>query len=622
MTLRICFRVVAALVLSGCALGAGQSNASQAKENSEAAFSRLVAAPIPYRNLYQLADQLKLHPPRPIARVVRHTSPNYAVGHQDTFWVLGEDADRYFKLRARIVAETPHLYIYVQDGTDVPAAEAQSSADIFEHKIYPTDRRNFGTEWNPGVDGDPHITCLVGDLRSSTAAGFYSAEDEYPKLVNPYSNQREMIYMNSLATSPGETGFNEILSHEFQHMIHWHMHPHDNAWLNEGMSMLAEYINHYPPTGEPDAFVSTPSTQLNTWTVTGESNIAHYGGSYLFLSYLYDRYGSSLIRTIVRDSHYTDLQLIDRALQQRHISETASQLFSQWVAANAIDTPASGTGVFQYRQLPHAVHISHHDAVPFSYHGSIPPWTARYFAIRPGKAGTIHLRFSGAGSVPAVSAGKGPFWWGSRGDMSDTRLERTVDLRKVRKATLKFRTWYDIEKNYDYGYVEASTDGKSWTTLPATTTTRTNPDGANYGNGFTGGSHGWRSERVNLSRYAGRMIHLRFEYITDDEYNGQGMVVKDITIPQIGFHDHLTGWTRAGFVPVIRNALPNHWTVDLIEETANGDFVTQRPVGSGDNLDLSINTSDHGGLHKLVAAVFTTAPKTTVRTGFSLSANG
>jgi len=582
-----------------------------------------VAQPIPERNLYALADELKLHPPRRIAHVVRRVSPNYPVGHHDNFYVLAEDQNRYFVMHATIRAETPHLYIYVQDGINLSDAATQKAADTFERSIYPADRTFFGSEWRPGVDGDPHITCLVGDLRSSGAAGFYSAEDEYPRLVNPWSNQREMVYINSTALLPGDPSFNQTLAHEFQHMIHWHMHSHDNAWLNEGMSMLAEQLNHYPPVEEPSTFFERPDTQLNTWTLSGASSVAHYGGAYLFLLYVYDRFGRAVIHDIVTDKRYTDFELIDDVLKRHHIHQTALHLYSSLVIANLVNDRSVAGGMYGYKEVTQKASIQKVETAPFSFEGRVPPYAAQYVTINPPAGGRpFRLQFSAPSTVPVVSiAQNGPFWWSDRGDMSDTSLVRTVDLRRVRHATLRFQTSYDIEKDYDYAYVEVSTDGgTTWQTLPGLHTTTENPNGASYGNGYTGASNGWLTERMDLSRYAGRRIQLRFQYVTDDEYNGQSFVVRNISIPEIGFRDSYTGWQEHGYVPVGVNALPSHWVVQLVAYNANGVTVSSLPLLAHSHGSIVINPASQS-LKKLVVAVFTSAPKTTVDSSYGLSAS-
>ena len=611
------------VVVGAISLGTAHSTGKVDRANpdtSAAALARLLIRPVPERNLYVLTDQLRLRPPRPIPHVVRTVSPNYPVGHQDQFYVLGEDQNRYFTVEATIRAETPHLYFYVQNGLNVDLTALRKATETFERSTYPTDRAFFGSEWRPGIDGDVHLTCLMADLKSSGVGGYFSAEDEYPRLVNPHSNEREMFYIDS-GEPPGNSSFDSILAHEFQHMIHFHMHPHENLWLNEGMSMLAEKVNGYAPISEPDAFVSQPDTQLDTFKETASADIPYYGAAYLFLSYLYERYGRGMIRDIVADKQYTDFELINDVLRERHIDTTADQLFRQWVVANYVDDKSIAGGIYGYGELPHQVDVQKTTSVPFTYHGNVPPYAAQYVVLSgfPGQK-PFHLDFSAPTTVPAVSVQHAePFWWSMRGDMMDTRLERTVDLTRVHHATLHFQTWYDIEKNYDYGYVEASLDGgKTWDTLRGTDTTTFNPNGASYGNGYTGTTKHWETESLDLSRYAGHRIELRFEYITDEGYNGQSWVVKDISIPEIGFRDDFTGWSQQGFVPISRNALPARWTVQLIAYTAKGIVVSSMPLTAAKG-SMLIDPAQQG-LKKLAVVVYTAAPKTTVTSPFELSA--
>ena len=581
----------------------------------------MVSQPIPRRNLYQITDQLVLRPPRPISPVVRHSSPNYLVDHTDTFWVLSEDHLKYFKMRATIRARTPHLYLYVQDGVKVDHAAVQHAAATFEKHTYPTDRALYGSEWRPGVDGDPHITCLVGNLESNGTAGAFSAEDEYPRAVNPYSNAREMFYINT-NTMPGTTDFDNTLAHEFQHMIHWHMHQQDEAWLNEGMSVLAQHLTGYSADYD-GAYLADPTTQLDTWNANGDNN-AHYGGAYLFLLYLYDRYGRGMIRTIVGDSRYTNFPLIDDALHKRHISTTADQLFADWVVANEVNKPTAHATRLGYHDLAYAATVNATDALPVSRTAQVPPYAPQYIKL-PDLAGhaPLHLTFSGSPTVPLIgTSARGGFWWSNRGDMSDTRLERTIDLRHVRSAHLRFQAWWNIEKEYDFAFVEASTDGgKTWTTLPGTDTTTNNATGANYGHGYTGDSKAWRNETVDLSRYTGKQIKLRFEYITDDEVNLQGFLLRHITIPEIGFNDTFSGWHGQGFVRVDQNVLPARWTVQLVERTTHGVKAPVLALNAGQRGSVTIKPK-HLGLKNLVVAVFMAAPKTTTKATYHLMVGG
>src|SRR5207249_903432 len=104
----------------------------------------------------------------------------------------------------------------------------------------------------------------------------------------------------------------------------------------------------------------------------------------------------------------------------------------------------------------------------------------------------------------------GPFWWSNRADSADSRLTREVDLTTATAATLRFTTWYDLERDFDYAYVAVSVDGgATWNTQPGRYSTTTDPNGANLGASFTGKSGGslpaqWLDESVDLGAYAGK----------------------------------------------------------------------------------------------------------------------
>ena len=102
-------------------------------------------------------------------------------------------------------------------------------------------------------------------------------------------------------------------------------------------------------------------------------------------------------------------------------------------------------------------------------------------------------------------------WYGGKGDEMDNGLRRTVDLSAAAgPITLSFQTWFDIEEDWDYGFVQVSTDGgATWTSLVADGMTAT-PDPQAYpailaqledgGAGFTGASGGWVGKAIDLFR--------------------------------------------------------------------------------------------------------------------------
>ncbi|NOZ61973.1 MAG: T9SS type A sorting domain-containing protein [Calditrichaeota bacterium] len=94
---------------------------------------------------------------------------------------------------------------------------------------------------------------------------------------------------------------------------------------------------------------------------------------------------------------------------------------------------------------------------------------------------------------------------------------------------LTFNAWYDIEKDWDYAYVEVSSDGgANYQSIPGNITTTTNPNGNNMGNGITGDSNGWAQAVFDLSGFAGQSIIVRLHYVTDAYVTGEGIYFDDI----------------------------------------------------------------------------------------------
>ena len=119
-------------------------------------------------------------------------------------------------------------------------------------------------------------------------------------------------------------------------------------------------------------------------------------------------------------------------------------------------------------------------------------------------------------------------------------------------GAISFRANYDIELDWDYAYLEASTDGTTFTSVDTSLSTDTDPNGQNFGNGITGTSGGWVTGTATLP--AGT-THIRFRYWTDASVVGQGFAVDSIQV---------------GSGPVDNGTNPSAWTFDGFSQVANG----------------------------------------------------
>jgi immune inhibitor A len=533
---------------------------------------------VPVRDRLDLAQRFKLSD-QPIPAVVNPITPAYQVGDQESFWVGESDTLRHFQVTATLRYVGSHSYWWLEDGSDeadkVTDSEMAASAEAFENTIYPTNRAFFGTEWSPGVDNDPRVHVFIGDVPG--VGGYFYSINEYSNLINPYSNEKEMFFINIRAARPGSDRLDSILAHEFQHMIHWYNDANEETWVNEGLSELAMTLNGYDTGGTERAFAQTPDTQLNTWGDSPNESIAHYGGSFLFMSYFLERFGEYMMRQVVahpaNGADGFNAVLIGEGETYRF-----DDIFADWVIANYLDDPTVGEGRWGYRDV--SLDSMKLDAQQKDYpargESSVGQYAADYIAFEDGQ-GSLTIEFTGTTQVKVVpnEAHSGTYqWWSNRGDDSDMTLTRTFELRDVDQATLQFWTWYDIEDDWDFAYVEVSTDGgQTWDIIPGRYTTTENKSGNSFGHAWTGVSGGgetpqWVQEEVDLSAYTGQVIDVRFEYITDDAINQVGFLVDDIAIPAIGYADDAEGgdggWQAVGFVRM-DNTLPQRYVVQAIE---------------------------------------------------------
>lgn len=574
----------------------------------------LTQAVLPERDQRLLAMRLK-GIDQEVPDVVAAPDPAYQRGDVDTLWVTDNFATppKNFQVTAKLAFITAHSYWWVEEGLEVDADALQRSAEQFEMHTYPTNREFFGSEWTPGVDQDERLHIFLGDVPG--VAGYFSASNSYSNLAEPFSNEREMFFINIKSVSPGSSYFDSVLAHEFQHMIHWHQDRNEDTWVNEGMSELASFINGYGVSSFAGFYSGVPDTQLNNWT----SEPADYGSSFLFMAYFLQRYGEEMTKAVVAHPQ-SGVAGFNAVLRENDLPERFNAIFADFLVANYLNDPQLEDGRYGYSDftINSVVPEARHATFPVEEQTTVYQFGADFIEILG--EGDVTGEFTGSTRVKVIDneAHSGQFqWYSHRGDDTNTRLTRAFDLSEVETATLNYWTWYDIEADWDFGYVEVSTDGgQNWTILQAPGSSTENPSGNAFGPGYTGASGNgpiWLEESIDLSGYAGQEILLRFEYVTDDAVNRSGWAVDDISIPEIGFFDDvesgLNGWQVEGFVR-IDNILPQRFTVQLIEISDDDVIVRRLPL---DETNYGAFTVEDLGstVQKAVLVVSGTSPVTT-----------
>ena len=588
---------------------------------------------IPERNLYQIVPRLRkdlslLTPvPTPVAET-RHAGDTHSF-----FVVQDATTGTYRRVSATLQAITPHSYFWVEDGLTFDKTQLQNSADFFENSIYPTDHKYFGTEASPGPDGDVHINVLT--TRFQDAAGYFSSEDTYPRSIVPYSNQCNIFYMN-IDVRIGSQEYLADMAHEFQHLIHSYEAQHDAGWINEGMSMLAEKLNGFEVGNILRLFGQNPDTQLNTWATDPQAAGAHYAASYLFFDYTAQRFGPDFTRDVIHAPR-EGIPGIQTVLDQRAPGQTFDNLFSDWAITNYVNDSKIDDGKYGYANETFRV-ANQPDISQYPVSQTVPmqEYSASYFGLEPATTSadvTVYFTGTTTAKLLPVDAHSGRWmWYSNRADLADMTLTRSVDLSQVNQASLHFWTWYDIEKDFDYAYVEVSSDGgKTWDILPGKYTTTSNPNGASYGPAYTGksgvsdsksnASAQWVQEQMDLSPYAGKVVLLRFEYITDDAFNAPSFAVDDISIPEIGFTDDVESgkgdWNAEGFIRT-DNVLPQNYVVSVVESGTNTQIMSM-PLDDQNRGHLTISGFGKNVTHAELV-VTAEAPTTTETTEYQFAA--
>ncbi|MFA0811263.1 immune inhibitor A domain-containing protein [Microbulbifer epialgicus] len=116
---------------------------------------------------------------------------------------------------------------------------------------------------------------------------------------------------------------------------------------------------------------------------------------------------------------------------------------------------------------------------------------------------------------------------------SDNGLQNSmvipVNLTNAQSASLTFKAWYDIERDWDYAAVMVNS-GDGFTTIQGNITIDTNPNGQNPGHGITGASDGWVDATFDLSAFSGQQVSVAIAYLTDGFVSNPGLYADDITV--------------------------------------------------------------------------------------------
>jgi immune inhibitor A len=465
--------------------------------------------------------------------------------------------------------------------------------DEFDNNIYPTDTSVFGEPLARGAEGQK-TWILIFNIRDEAyydpaattyIAGYFSASESA-------ENNKNIMHIDTYdwvnRTGPDAARpylYEGVFAHEFEHLIHFDQDPDEESWVDEGLADLAGFLCGYGHSAGHVAYymVYHPMTSLTFWG----GGLENYGASYLFQLYLYEKYGGvPFVSALVREQA-NGIEGVQKTLASFGYNKAFDQVFDDWTVANYLDTDKKGDK-YGYDTLdigsaadtwgytiPYVIANFWWGPpldAPFAVSsdwlaGSHPqPYTAHYYSFFNKKAATLSLDGEDFAGTAAFS---GTYEWYSGAEAWAWRDFHQTFAIPAGGATLNFATFFEIEEDWDYGYVEVydRTTGE-WYTLDATGTvdyvahSQDNPnvpagrepndyETAGRWHAFTGYSGGWIPVSMDLSPFAGHTIDLYFRTWQDGAFTLQMMYVDDIEINALSFFDDVEsgqdGWTADGW---------------------------------------------------------------------------
>ncbi len=170
-----------------------------------------------------------------------------SVGDKEKFYV-SNDTEESVYLEAKLLYVGDHCEIW-STSDSVGSFRAEQIGKEFDGRIFPLVTNNF---YNPEFTNS-RIGILFSDL-GEFAAGYFSPADffERDSQYNPYSNNREMVYLTTRYDYPSGDGALSTLTHEFQHLVHskrniifeedYSSGELTYRWIDEGLAVSSEHL--------------------------------------------------------------------------------------------------------------------------------------------------------------------------------------------------------------------------------------------------------------------------------------------------------------------------------------------------------------------------------------------
>lgn len=499
---------------------------------------------------------------------------------------------------AELVAISTQAYFWAELGLSADR-EAMREAAAQMDAYYSQLTELFGQEQRPGIDQDNrlHVLHYLG-TSDVFELGYFDESNQFPDSLFFSSNEREMIYLNMSRLEIGSDLYYGTLVHELQHLIQWNLDRNETVWLNEGLSQLAEKVMGLD-TVETVAYLQQPGIRLDHWEYDASVVYAHYAASYLYSVYLWEQLGSRALWELTR--HPDNGLAAVAVILAGYKPELSLEAFTaDWAVANYLDDPLAGAAYgYETLDLQRPFLEARARRLPFETIAEANQYGVDYIDLD--FSGSATITFAGdtlADLTDAPPPGNSTIWFAPGASNTHATLTADIDLTNLINPTgaaLEFDAWYDLEAEWDFVYLSASADGgQTWALLyPG------NAVSGEFGPAFGGKSgtavdqqNGWIHEAIDLGRFAGRPLRLRFELLTDFDNPSRGFAVTNLAVT--GLAGAMPVWQPAGFVAT-NWQLPQKWSVRLIREGAPPEVI-QVALDDLNRAQLPVTLGTDGGV--------------------------
>ncbi|MCD4731167.1 MAG: T9SS type A sorting domain-containing protein, partial [Bacteroidales bacterium] len=133
-------------------------------------------------------------------------------------------------------------------------------------------------------------------------------------------------------------------------------------------------------------------------------------------------------------------------------------------------------------------------------------------------------------------------------DMEISATLYNFSLEYAEEADLSFWTKYFLEANYDYTYLQISTDGINWTTLET----------------FNGNQNSWIQKTYSLDAYLGETnVLIRFKFESDVYVTEDGMYIDDLVLNVVGTGTGIVNPVKSDIIHVYPNPFAGSTVISL-----------------------------------------------------------